>query len=272
MSGRRKQNPEKEPIKANCRRFNTAIDILKEKYRFDRDIIAIIKNSLSINDKTPVSESSFNAYKNVIDNARYATIDNRVYKKYFEIIDRIIQKEFNKEWNETSKKYEIITKANKAPVVDYTKLVGLVGTWLGYSWNKHRDEINIFKLNIQTINNLNFNFEKINYDDCKVRPIGLNKIAFELITEKRCGYIIGILGSRDDLSNLEGFNFSYTDSGDDEVKCGAGFMVRVPLQKFNECSPESLPFSELILRDIEQKYINELKQLIGSQNIVHIFD
>jgi len=225
-------------IKNKSKHLNKAIEALKSDYE-DKELIPIIKI------KQPkiksLSEGYFSKCKKVATNDEYLDqISEITLTRIIEALDSLIKDEYDMIWDRVNFKYDKLLegsnvdndlKEDQQLKEEQKKLSGLHGVWKSFSWNKKRserekiDHINVCRVKIFEDLRVIYVTEKANFKG-KLKAIGHNKIAIELIAENRRAYLLGKIGVRDDLQNIHTINLAYTDSGNEEIRCGLTIMQR----------------------------------------------
>jgi hypothetical protein len=224
---------------------------LREDYRFDKDIIALIKAEISPNiDKLPLSIPSFSNYKKASEKGKYETVDYRVYKKICEVLNTYIRTKYKKIWNTNTDKFEVIENEfiNKDEKIS-SRLNDFCGVWKGFSWSKSQSKISILAIEIKDANTIICQTEKQRFIDNEFKFISQDIICFTLKAQSRHIYIIGKVGIRDSFKNISRINLSYTDSGAVNVKCGI-----LVLQKTNEAF-DSIVTQRFLPQEIKEQDI-----------------
>ncbi len=252
-------------IDTYCLQLNEAVKELGTDYRFDKDIVNLIKESKNTDSKLPISVPSFSNYMNATEKGYHEKVDFRVYKKYLDILNPIIRKEYKKSWNLTTKKYEI---ANQETEIQSEKTSGnasdFSGVWKGYSWNKSRLKISILSFKITEKGNIICNTEKQKFTDIDFHFISQDVICFALKTTNRHIYMIGKVGKRDDFKTVERINFAYTDSGAVNIKCGLVVLIKT------DVAFDSIETKRYLPSEIEDKSI--VKFLKNTQQVADYFE
>lgn len=242
-------------IKNKSKRLNKARKILKSEYE-DKELIPIItKNQPKIG---TLSEGYFSKYKNVETKDEYLDqINELTMDRIIKALDSLIKDDHNLYWNEVKKKYETISESTSEGMVvkerinkeDEKKLAGLQGTWKSFSWNRKRTDrdkighVNVCRVKIFEDRRIIYITEKANFKGI-VKPIGNNKISIELTAENRSAYLFGKIGVRDDLQRIQIINLAYTDSGNDEIRCGLTVLQRTK-DKFETIETKSFPIDSV---------------------------
>lgn len=251
-------------------KLNKALSLLGEKYK-TQEIIELVKSK----DKnlTRLSPSYFSKYKNVLKNDGYInSITEGTFTKILRSIDIIISEELRLRWNDSIKAYEleqtVLDEFNDdQPIPE--KLIGLVGTWEGLSYNKKksikdkRDFYSYFKLRILDKERVICNSLRANFHKGRLKIISIDRVSIEISTDNRTIFLIGKIGLTEHLDKLNYLYMAYTDSGDQDVKSGNAILFRSK-EQYDKLTPEIIDVSSPKITP----FLSHIQLINGTQHVV----
>jgi hypothetical protein len=210
----------------------TIVDILNSYSENDKAIHSSLTNGQGA---LILDYTNFNKYKNAHKNFDYIkSLKLGIYEEIIKKLEPRIHK-YGYVWNSEKEKYlkpiNHLTESN-------SRLKGLIGCWMGFSWNKERTEenseniaqYNIFRMEISTDLKVHCQTKNADFTIGFIHLISDDRLTIEISTpnNSRKAYFTGAIGKNSDLSKQEILSVTYTDTGNDhEVKCGPALLKKV---------------------------------------------
>ena len=229
------------PYKALSQRLFDGLQIL----RYDYTNLQVHEYILGKKEDVTFTYETFNKHKNACRKSSYLKeVRPKIFHTCFDVIDEMLAKPpYEYFWSSGSgtelgkylKKDEIKGKREEE------KLKGLIGVWKGLSWNKEEtekhpqklDHYNVFCAEVKGNRKIRVHTKFTLFNEGNIYPVGTDRISVEIGTENRRAYLTGYIGFGDDLAPVKVLHMTYSDTGDDEVKCGLSAFIRLTDTSFD---------------------------------------
>jgi hypothetical protein len=219
------------------KKFDKALTVLNQQYTNSE-----VRGKLNEKLTSKIKESIFSKMKLAHKRKNYLNdVHEKNYFQIFEILEPIIENEFHVVWDDKSEEFKKMIDDTNNP-----RLQGLVGVWIGYSWdvtmtsNTGKDFIHIFKVNVAAINDIICVAQRATFTGNKIVLINTDRVAIEMTSAYRKIFLIIHIGNAEleDLKKEKMFYLAYADSGNKRVKSGLAVMQRTD-RNFEDIIPES---------------------------------
>jgi hypothetical protein len=200
------------------------------------------------------------------------------YHAAFEILDQIILNEFKQKWDKHLDEYELVSELKSSTsqnVADDERCSELTGGWQVSMFDKGKTKFSeeskdypsgeyyyLFALNIAPDGEVTCSFEDNNMSGT-ISFVSPMTIAIDLSSRYRRLTMFAQVGIGDNLALTENITFTYTDTGNGDVRCGVAIAKKLD-------DETSLPPARTLISDEIPKYVlsdTEKDYLSGKQYI-----